>query len=120
MNTPDPNTLAANVPIEAWQQAAIVVLFCIAFILVIAYILKHTQRSQDKFMQFIEGRDQSWQEFLREQRKCDETRHAETNQILSKLVEALNGHDNFMREAVARIDERSIKPERRTHERGKT
>jgi hypothetical protein len=71
-----------NIPIEAWQQAVVVVLFVVGFstmfIILVNLIIKLVtvtrgiiSETTSSFQSFLIERDKSWQEYLRELRASD-------------------------------------------------
>ncbi|CAK0773965.1 conserved hypothetical protein [Gammaproteobacteria bacterium] len=81
----DPTT-AAHIPMTAWEQAVIVVLFIFFLGGVFAFVrwvFTWQSKQQDKWQKFTETRDQNWREWMDDQREQDRT-------ILGNIVEAVN------------------------------
>lgn len=104
------------VPITAWQQAAIVVLFIFLLTLVFAFVrwlLNWTRsiqaaaeearrKAQEEWQAFVEKRDSLWQKWMDDQRGEDRQALCGVTDTLKDLAEMLRDHDNYVRDNVAR------------------
>ena len=106
----------AAVPITAWQQAAIVVLFIFLLTLVFAFVrwlLNWTrgiqssaqeaqQKAQAEWQAFVERRDNLWQKWMDDQRSEDRATMCGVTDALKDLAEMQRDHDHYVRENVQR------------------
>jgi hypothetical protein len=98
---------AANIPLTAWQQAAIIVLFMLflggvwAFV---RWLLSWTTKQQVSWQNFMNSQNDNWKGFIREQdalwqksqeeqtiRECDSLQMVTDS--LNKLTDKLAAHD---------------------------
>lgn len=92
----DPTTVAKAVPMTAWEQAAVVVLFVLFVIVVfgiIKFLLSWTGKQQTSWQGFIEKRDTQWQSWMKET-NCQTTNSLEhIAKSLEKLSQKIDAHD---------------------------
>lgn len=106
-----------DVPIVAWQQAAIVVLFLIGFMFVVRYLMgwfsrqqetttAHHKEQQQEWQRFIRERDGEWREWLSSsnQTNCDALERI--TETLDKLSHEVQNNNNLLIKHDAKVHER--------------
>src|SRR5574343_903203 len=83
-------TTIAAIPITAWQQAVIVVLF-VVFVIALLYWFTGQQKS---WQEFICKRDEQWQAWLNNRDREHNNQLSVVAQTLEKLRNKLDEHDD--------------------------
>jgi molecular chaperone GrpE (heat shock protein) len=94
------NNPVASIPMTAWEQAVIVIIFAIfvlAFLTLILKIVKETrpivETTNKSFQDFIIARDQQWQRYLSDLRQSDQNEQKAREEAFAarndKVVDAL-------------------------------
>lgn len=78
-----------GIPYTAWQQAVFVVLFILAIVI----LLNWQSKQQAKWQEFIQQRDQQWQEWMLKTncQTADAMEHV--TEALEKLSQKIDDHD---------------------------
>lgn len=84
---------ASTIPMTAWQQAAIVVLFAVFFTGLVIYLLRWFTSQQKDWQEFIAKRDDDWRAWM-DKASCDTTgAMKEVSETLRALAQDLKDHD---------------------------
>lgn len=75
------------VPVVAWQQAAIILIFIVFFGIVLAWLTKQSEKWQN----FIFKVDDQWRAFNKEQRECNNLAMYGVNDALKNLTKVTEG-----------------------------
>ncbi len=92
----------AEIPMTAWQQAAVVVLFCLFVLSLFAFVrwlLKWVSEMQSEWQEFMHDREKVWQAWL-------ERQSLQSNQALSEVTQALKELACEIREHDAKVEDR--------------
>lgn len=80
-------TISKTIPLTAWEQIAVVCLFSIIFVFLVAYLLRWFSKQQTQWQVFTKERDTFWQSWL-EKANCDTTAGMKT--VTEALVQVNN------------------------------
>ena len=83
--------MAESIPFTAWEQAAIVALFIVFVISLLASLLTWFNRQSDKWQKFMFDIDDKWREFNREQREENNCAMQDVNAGLKNLTKVTYG-----------------------------
>ncbi len=109
-----PSELASSIPLPAWQQAVVVVLFIVFLALVfmfVRWVFTFQGKQSSEWRKFMEDKDESWKAFLRKQDEawqrwmdaqnqsmCDSM--GEVTTALKELSHKLDAHDSKVDERI--------------------
>jgi len=99
-----------SIPIAAWQQAVIVVLFVLFVAGVFAFvrwILKFVQALMFQQQQFIVKRDEDWQTYFQERESSFNIRNEEVVKVLRELIDTFQKHAEETHTAIEVMKERT-------------
>jgi hypothetical protein len=82
-------TGAEGIPYTAWQQAVFVVLFICAIVI----LLNWQSKQQAKWQEFIQQRDQQWQEWMLKTNSQTADAMEHVTEALEKLSKKIDDHD---------------------------
>ena len=86
-------SVATPLPMTAWEQAAVVVLFAVVFIFLIGKLLAWFSTQQKNWQDFIGQRDDQWQKWMDKANTSTTEAMSEVTRALEKLSEKIDTHD---------------------------
>lgn len=98
--------VAGSIPITAWQQAVIVVLFVVFVLALLRWFTMQQQSWQD----FICKRDEQWQAWLNNRDREHNGQLTVVAQTLEKLLNKLDDHDDKVDKRIADIRNAANEP----------
>ena len=114
-----------SIPLTAWQQGAMVVLFAVIFCAVLFFLLRWFSQQQQAWQKFIADRDAEWQKFLEAQRKSDQEQREQDRKIITRIADVLDqltdrfgDHDTWERTKLEGMEKAITEP--RTQPRKRT
>lgn len=90
-----------DVPIEAWQQAVIVIIFSLIFIILIGLLLNWFDRQQTKWQDFIDRQNKSWQDWLTQANITTTAAMKEVAEELRNVNHKIDEHDDKVEARIA-------------------
>ena len=102
----DPNIAASAVPMTAWEQAVIVVLFIVFLGGVFAFvrwILNWNSKQQKMFQEFTEKLNRQWRDWMDGQHELDREAMFGVTNSLEKLGAKIDAHDSKVDQRVESV-----------------
>ncbi len=97
-----------SIPLTAWQQAVIVVLFVLAFLVLIGLLLAWMDKQMRRWQIFIGEQNDKWQAFIRDERVISSSARKEDCEKLDSLTTALERVVNLIADFRADFNEHVV------------
>ena len=95
-----------DVPMVAWEQATIVTLFAVVFIVLIRYLLSWFSRQQAEWQRFIGERDREWREWLSSSNRAEQDAMERIAETLEKLSGEVAENNHLLIKHDAKVNDR--------------
>ena len=96
-----------TVPLTTWEQAGIIVLFCILILAVLGGLYVFIRSVLKQFTDFISTRDEQWQKYFEDRERSFRARNEEVVKVLQELVNKFQEHAQETTTAIAVMRERT-------------
>lgn len=95
-----------DVPMVAWEQAAIVTLFAVVFIVLIRYLLSWFSRQQAEWQRFISERDREWREWMASSNRAEQDTMERIAEALTRLSGEVAENNHLLIKHDAKVNDR--------------
>lgn len=101
----DVTTTTSAIPMTAWEQSVVVVLFVVAFLAIVGYLLNWFSKQQKSWQEFIAKNNSDWRSWLEDQNKRETESMGGVISALNKLSEKIDTHDDKVDARFSRAQE---------------
>jgi hypothetical protein len=99
-----PSIAGTTIPLTAWEQGVIVVLFSIIFMGSLGYVLGWMSKQQKAWTDFMNSQNEQWRKWLESQNKLTSTSMDKVVESLDKLSSKIDVHDDQAKEIKTKVE----------------